>query len=95
VQDWSVPAFFGSSRLQSSNAYDTFTLVAETVIPSEAEESRDGIAYRSNAAHSSIISAYRTGMEVAKLVVLAHCTTTSVRPTLLDIPVRPERESGM
>jgi hypothetical protein len=60
-----VRAFFGSSRLQSSNAARTFTLIAETVIPSAAEESRKRIGYRSIAAHSSTISAYRTGMEVA------------------------------
>jgi hypothetical protein len=70
-----VLAFFGYSRLQSSNAAGTFTLVAETVIPSAAEESRKRIAYISIAAHSSIISAYRTGTQVATLVVLAQCAT--------------------
>jgi hypothetical protein len=70
-----VRAFFGSSRLQSSNAAGTLTLLAETVIPSGAEESRKRIAYRSIAGHSSIISAYRTGTQVATLVVLAQCAT--------------------
>jgi hypothetical protein len=68
-------AFFGSSWLQSSNDEGTFTLVAGTVIPSGAEESRKRIAYRSIAAHSTIISAYRTGTEVATPVVLAQCAT--------------------
>jgi hypothetical protein len=73
-----VLAFFGSSRFQSSNAAATFTPVAETVIPNAAEEFRKRIAYRAIAAHSSIISAYRTGTQGR--VVLPQCAT-NIRKT--------------